>query len=173
MEQKIYKIGRIGFIHRELTWAQDKKLTGMIVKLSGKAGGDQITLKHLPNILLKYDLMGEFWGIVLQRKINLWYFLELPRRFLRIFSLKRSFKFVDLGGISNSGLGEMFTDFFSLNKAFMKKLSTYGNALGLIARMMIAEEESKRKPSTSKSKPNPSKSPVKKKVSSSTPAEAT
>jgi len=129
-----YNIGSVKFIHDELTWAQDKALTRLVLKLSNLAGGDEsLSMKDLPPILAKHDLLGEFWGIILHRKFNPGWILELPWRIWRLISLKQSWNFVNLDPVTNTQLGEMFNDFFLINRPFMKKLSTFGNALGLIA----------------------------------------
>jgi len=137
-----YKIGKSRYLQTELTWAQDKALSQLIIKLSKKLTGDNpLTMKELPKMLAKHDLLGEFWGIVLTRKICAGYFLDLPARIWRLIRLKQSWRFVDLGGVTNTMLIQMFDDFFLINKAFMKKLSSLGNGFGLIARALMTSEE--------------------------------
>ncbi len=134
MDHKEYRIGKVPFLHTELTWAQDKALTRLILKISNLAGRDNaISMKDLPRLLARHDLLGEFWGIILRRKFNLGWILELPHRIWRLVSFKQSWNFVNLDPVTNTQLGEMFDDFFLINRPFMKKLSSFGNALGLIA----------------------------------------
>ena len=151
MEAKTYRIGKISFLHSELTWAQDKALVQLIMKISRIAGEDEaLSMKDLPRVLAKHDLLGEFWGIVLQRKVNFWFYVENLRRIWRVLTFKQSWRFVNLDPVTNTQLGDMFDDFFLINKAFMKKLSTFGNALGLIAQTVISssdEEKQKKKDS--------------------------
>ena len=81
MEINEYKIGQVAYEQTELTWAQDKKLSEMIIKLSKLAGGeDAITLADLPKLLTRHDLLGEFWGNILTRKFTWISLLTLPTR---------------------------------------------------------------------------------------------
>ena len=142
MEINEYKIGQVAYEQTELTWAQDKKLSEMIIKLSKLAGGeDAITLADLPKLLTRHDLLGEFWGNILTRKFTWISLLTLPTRIWRLMIFKQSWSFVDLSQVTNSGLISMFDDFFLINKMFMKKLSTLGSALGLIAQTLMKEQE--------------------------------
>jgi hypothetical protein len=136
-----YKIGGITYVQTELTWGQDKAILKLLNRASGKFDGKEqlnVSAKNAFELLSKYDLLGEFWGIVLQPKKSLPYYLHRGKFYLLwIFRIRRgSPRQVDLSAASNSLIKEMFEDFFLLNKMLMKKLAGLNDVLNWIMNTM-------------------------------------
>jgi hypothetical protein len=72
METKEYKIGRVKYTQDELTWRQDKILINLYDKLiSLSQSNEDLTLLQLQKLLTKYDLLGEFFAIILKHKFSI------------------------------------------------------------------------------------------------------
>jgi hypothetical protein len=158
MEKSEYRIGKITYYQTELTWGQDKRIMELLNRASGKFNGSdqlKVSAKTAFELLSKYDLLGEFWGIVLIPDKPLPYYFHRCKFLLgRLLKNKRgSLREIDLSDAPNSLIKEMFDDFFLLNKLLMKKLSGLNSVLDLIAKTMETKENSK-SPSTS-GKPKP------------------
>ena len=151
METKKYKIGRVKYTQDELTWKQDKILISLYDKLiSLSQSNEDLTLMQLQKLLTKYDLLGEFFAIILKPKISFYYLMLKSRLIFKIiFQLKKgSLKQINIDAASNSLIAKIFEDFFLLNRTLIEKLTSLSDSLGLIAQ--TAKE--KTKPSKPKSK---------------------
>jgi hypothetical protein len=128
MEKQSYKIGRITYTLSELTYGQDKALVCLYNSVKNSAfKNEELRLKDLPDLLAKYNLLDKFFGII----------LNPARNFFFIFSFKW-IKYYFRGEIcldraTNTQIGDIFNDFFLLNKKFGNILKEYMNTLGLIA----------------------------------------
>lgn len=128
MEKFDYKIGGIVFEQTELTWKQDKQLVQLYNKVSSAAfKNEELKLKDLQPLLVRYNLLNHFFGIILRPRFSV--------RFLISFKWFKYyiFKQLNLDNATNSKIGQIFEDFFLLNQAFGNKLKELGKALGLIA----------------------------------------
>jgi len=132
METMNYKIGRMIFTQRELTWGQDKALIELFKGAYDRFRDDdniEFRVKEFFNLLLEKDLIRDFFKIILIPRRNLRYWLSRLRR--REVSLKAE-------NLSNSQMEEIIVDFFFLNQKLMTKLSTLGGSLSLIAQTIQA-----------------------------------
>lgn len=139
MEKIEYTIGGVKYYHEELTWGQDKALFRFLSRAAGNFSMDEeigIQAKRAADLLARYDLLGRFWYIVLTPEKNWRYWWMRLRRGFR--------REIDLSDVPNSMLGGMMEDFFSLNKALMKKLAGLNDALGFIAKMAMASDSTLR-----------------------------
>lgn len=128
MENETYKIGRISYSQGELTWGQDKALVKLYNSVSNSGfKSAELRLKDLQPLLTKYGLLDKFFGIILKPKFNLVYLLSF--KWITYFSQGK----IELDAASNSQIGQIFSDFFLLNKKFVNKLTEYMSTLGLIA----------------------------------------
>ena len=133
---------RLPYRIKELTWGQDKALTRLVVKLSAKAGESEITLKDLPKLLVRHDLLAEFFGIILTPQYwNPGFYLTRVKAFFKWLAGRQSLRAVNVDHITNSEIEELFEDFFLRNKTFLTKLGNFGNALGLIAKTLMEEKK--------------------------------
>ena len=109
---KKYKINDVEFTQDELAWNQDKKL---ILILKEHLGGDfnidlgSLSIMEIFDKLTDNDLVEQFLSIVLipVKKINI-----IPELF---------------GDIKNSELEAVITDFFTLNKRLIERLTEFGS----------------------------------------------
>lgn len=124
----------------ELTWGQDKELTRLIIRLSERAGEEDITLNDLPPLLIKQDLLAEFWGIVLQPQYwNPLYWWSRIKMLPKVVTGKRSLRAVEVDHLTNSEMARMFEDFFLKNRSFLTKLKNFGDAFSLIAKVLTED----------------------------------
>ena len=145
MENIEYKIGHIIYIQGELTWAQDKALIGIYNSVSNKAfKNEELKLKELQGLLMKYNLLNHFFGIILKPKITLTFILSL--KWIKYLFKKQ----ISLNVATNSQIAQIFSDFFLLNKKFVNKLTELTNALGLIATQAQVMKEQKNKQQSEK-----------------------
>jgi len=123
-----YKIGRLIYIQKELTWADDKKLVKLYNSVSGIAfRNEEIKLSDLQPLLSKYNLLDAFFGIILSPKITALYLIS----FKWIDYLFR--KKISINKATNTQIGQIFSDFFLLNRKFVNKLNDLLKSLDLIA----------------------------------------
>jgi len=135
MEKIEYTIAGVKYYHEELTWGQDKALFKFLSRAAGSFSMDEeigIQAKRAAELLARYDLLGRFWFIVLT-PVKDWRYWWMRLR----LGFRRE---IDLSDAPNSMIGGMMEDFFTLNKALMKKLSSLNDALGFIARMAMAND---------------------------------
>jgi hypothetical protein len=161
MNEIIYTIGGVKYDHRELTWGQDKELIAMITKISVNVDGNEtiaFNAKKLKSLVLKYDILGDFWGLVLIPQKSWQYWAAQGAKLLKPWRWRPGFwRWIDLSPVTNSDLEGMFEDFFLLNKKLMKRLSTLNNVLGLISQTAMAmAEEPKKSSFSTPPKPPPS-----------------
>lgn len=158
-----YKIGRVTYSQEELTWGQDKKIVALYNKAMSKlSGNDNITLAAIPELLIKYDLIGEFFGIFLQPYKNMaWYMDRLKFYFKWILGRRRgTWKQLNMDAAGNKQIEQMFDDFFLLNRKLIEKLSSLGNGLSMIAKTL--KENPEKIPSSNTSQTTESAKPKKK-----------
>ena len=159
MEPTIYEINSIEYEHLELTWGQDKEILAMVSKISGKVDGKEtigFNAKSLQKLLLKYDIMGDFWGLVLTPRKNWRYWARQALKIVKPWQWRRGYwRWIDLSPVPNTMLEDMFEDFFLLNKKLLTRLSGLSNVLGLIAQTALKMEEKKPKASSTSSTPKP------------------
>ncbi|MCB0295424.1 MAG: hypothetical protein KDG51_09340, partial [Calditrichaeota bacterium] len=120
MEPTIYEINSIKYEHLELTWGQDKEILAMVSKISGKVDGKEtigFNAKSLQKLLLKYDIMGDFWGMVLIPRKGARYWARQALKIVKPWRWRRGYlRWIDLSPVPNTMLEDMFEDFFLLNK---------------------------------------------------------
>lgn len=127
MEKFNYEIGGLKFEQTELTWANDKKLVSLYNKVHSAAfKKEELRLKDLQPLLIKYNLLNRFFAIILNPKITFKYIALL--KFVPYW-----FGIISLEQATNTQIAEIFDNFFLLNQKFAMKLKELGNALGLIA----------------------------------------
>ena len=145
MEIKEYKIGKVKYTQDELTWRQDKILIDLYDKLiSLSQSNEDLTLMQLQKLLTKYDLLGEFFAIILKHKFSFAYIiLRISLIFKVVFRIKKgSLKQINIDAASNSLIAKIFEDFFLLNKPLITRLSSLGNSLDLIAKTVKEKTKS-------------------------------
>jgi len=159
MEEIKYTINRVEYEHRELTWGQDKKLIAMIKKVSGKVDGKEtiaFNAKKLKGLVSKYDLLGDFWGLILHPRRDFWYWAQQGVKLLQPWRWRPGlWRWVNMAGVSNSMLEEMFDDFFLINKSLMKRLSGLSEVLSLIVTAAQNGKTEKSSSLTPKKPPQP------------------
>jgi len=127
MERFDYEIGGIKYEQTELTWKKDKKLIALYNRVHSAAfKKEELRLKDLQPLLVKYNLLNRFFGIILRPKITFKYILLL--KFIPYWM-----GIINLEDATNTQIAKIFEDFFLLNQKFGIKLKELGNALGLIA----------------------------------------
>jgi len=127
MEKMNYEIAGVKYEQTELTWQKDKKLIQLYNQIQSTAfKNEELRLKDLQPLLLKYNLLNRFFAIILKPKFGFKY----------LFSgkwISRLTGSLNLDHATNSQIGQIFQDFFLLNQQFATKLKELGTALGLIA----------------------------------------
>lgn len=127
MESLEYKIGGIRYIQGELTWANDKRLVELYQKVqSGALQNEELKLKDIKNLLVKYNMLDRFLAIILTPKIGIKYLFSM--KWIQYHFYKR----ISLDAATNTQLAQIFDDFFLLNRTFATKLKELGKVLGLI-----------------------------------------
>ena len=127
MEKFNYKIGGISYLQTELTWKNDKKLIALYGRVHSVAfKQEELRLKDLQPLLAKYNLLNHFFGIILRPQLSFRYIVSFKWASYRLGK-------ISLDHATNSEIGQIFQDFFLLNRAFGTKLKEWANALGLIA----------------------------------------
>ena len=118
MEGYEYKIGRITYFQTELNWKNDRKIFNLFRKFGVLPDDTEVSAANLQEVLTKGDILGEFLGIILRPKKSLFYFLQS----LKIWILRHIFRrpipspFVVADLAPNSLIGQIFNDFFLLNR---------------------------------------------------------
>jgi len=125
----IYKIGRLKFQQKELTWGNDKKILKIYSDLSAKNPfkDEELKLADIPILIEKYNLMEKFMALVLVPKFSPM-FLFLPSILWDYYVMKRIY--VDKA--PNSTLKQIWKDFFFLNKDVVNKWMEFGGVLDLV-----------------------------------------
>lgn len=151
-QEKQYKIGRATYIQRELTWKQDGQIMRMIGRAAGRFNANdilEIQAEKVITFLTRYNLLGEFFGIVLTPVKDVWYYFDRGKT-LALWALRirrGSWRQISIDDAPNSLIGEMMEDFFLSNSSLMKKLSGLENSFASIAKMAMQEKGSKEKAS--------------------------
>lgn len=131
MEKLKYKIGLLTYFQEELTFGQDARLINLYARMKNKSGElSQLRIKDLPEFLIKNNLMEKFFGIILKPKWNVFYLFSFA---WFKYLLKGE---IHLPGATNTQIGEIFEDFFLLNRKYVTILKGYLNSMGLIAAKM-------------------------------------
>lgn len=174
-----YKIGCLRYNQTELTWGQDKRLWKLILALAPKADPEEdLSQQNWPALVAKYDLLGEFWGIILQPANWFWRVVWLFSRLTVIPGMlrsRKSLRWINCNRLPHSQLERMWQDFFLQNKRFINLLQSIGDSFSLIATTALKDAvQSKTTPSGSPaSTPKPPSSKKKSKRSNTTPAAGT
>jgi len=138
MKTEIYKIGWIKYAQTELTWGQSKTIVRMYNSISDPAfKSEEIKLRDLKSLLTKYNLLDQFFAIILRPRWNVLFILSL--KWIGYLFFKK----ISLNKAANSQVGKIFSDFFLMNQNLIQKFKEYGNALGMIAQ--VAETMKKEK----------------------------
>lgn len=149
-----YKIGRVTYTQTELTWGQDKQIIALFAGAMGVIPDEEdLSLENLKTVLLRYDLMAEFMGIILKPKWDFAYLWNRTVMAIKIVTGKKrgSLRQVDMTPAHNSEIGQIFEDFFLSNKQLVKKLSELDTALGLMVRTAMTAKEANENLKTSAS----------------------
>jgi len=139
MEKIKYKVGLITYSQGELELGQDIALVNLYNMIKDKSVSfGEMRIKDLPDLLAKHNLLNKFFGIILRPRWDIIYILSF--KWVR-YLLKNE---IFLKRASNTQIGEVFNDFFLLNKKYVNILKEYLNTLGLIAaeteKMKIVEK---------------------------------